>query len=53
MVFSSVAFIFFFLPAVLGVYYVSPRRLRNFILVLASLVFYVWGAGAHPHEYVH
>ncbi len=46
MVFSSVAFIFFFLPAVLGAYYISPRRFRNLVLVLASLVFYVWGAGS-------
>jgi len=45
MVFSSVAFIFFFLPAVLGLYYLSPRRFRNLVLVLASLLFYIWGAG--------
>jgi alginate O-acetyltransferase complex protein AlgI len=46
MVFSSVSFLFLFLPAVLAAYYVAPRRLRNFVLVVASLVFYTWGAGA-------
>ncbi|HEX2755445.1 MAG TPA: MBOAT family protein [Candidatus Limnocylindrales bacterium] len=46
MVFSSVTFLFFFLPAVLGAYYVVPRRGRNAVLVLASLAFYTWGAGS-------
>ena len=45
MVFSSVTFLFFFLPAVLIAYYVVPRRARNALLVLASLLFYTWGAG--------
>ncbi len=46
MVFSSVTFVFFFLPAMLAAYHVAPRRLRNGVLVLGSLVFYAWGAGA-------
>jgi alginate O-acetyltransferase complex protein AlgI len=46
MVFSSVSFLFFFLPAALGAYYLAPRRARNAVLVLASLGFYAWGAGA-------
>jgi alginate O-acetyltransferase complex protein AlgI len=45
MVFSSVTFLFFFLPAVLAAYYVTPRRFRNTLLLIASLVFYAWGAG--------
>ena len=45
MVFSSVTFLFFFLPAVLIAYHVTPRPLRNTLLLLASLVFYAWGAG--------
>src|SRR6059036_1193291 len=45
MVFSSVTFLFFFLPAVLIAYYVVPHGARNALLVLASLVFYTWGAG--------
>ena len=45
MVFSSVTFLFFFLPAVLAAYYVTPRRFRNTLLLAASLFFYAWGAG--------
>ncbi|MPY95229.1 MAG: MBOAT family protein [Acidimicrobiia bacterium] len=45
MVFSSVQFLFFFLPVVLGVYFASPKRARNAVLLVASLLFYLWGAG--------
>lgn len=43
MLFSSNVFLFAFLPVVLLLYYVSPRRLRNPVLLLWSLVFYGWG----------
>ena len=43
MVFSSLFFLFVFLPLVLLVYYLAPRRYRNFILFIASLFFYAWG----------
>ena len=43
MVFSSLIFIFIFLPLVLISYYVAPKRLRNTIILLASLIFYAWG----------
>lgn len=43
MVFSSATFLFFFLPCVLALYYLSPIRIRNAMLLLASLVFYAWG----------
>ncbi|WP_438349673.1 MBOAT family O-acyltransferase [Paenibacillus sp. FA6] len=43
MVFSSLLFLFLFLPAVLAIYYCSPRRSKNLILFAASLVFYAWG----------
>lgn len=43
MVFSSLLFLFLFLPAVLTLYYCSPRRIRNLILFLTSLFFYAWG----------
>ncbi len=46
MVFSSVTFLFFFLPICLGGYYLLGRRLRNAWLLLSSLVFYTWGGGA-------
>ncbi|MBX7158662.1 MAG: MBOAT family protein [Acidimicrobiia bacterium] len=45
MVFSSVSFLFYFLPLTLGAFFVAPKRLRNLVLMLASLVFYAWGAG--------
>ena len=43
MVFSDPVFLFFFLPAVILLTKLSPKRARNFILLLASLVFYAWG----------
>ncbi len=43
MVFSSLIFIFIFLPLVLVSYYIVPRRLRNTVILLASLLFYAWG----------
>ncbi|SCH18848.1 D-alanyl-lipoteichoic acid biosynthesis protein DltB [uncultured Clostridium sp.] len=42
-VFSSIAFIFYFLPLVLICYYLSPYRLRNLVLFIFSLFFYAWG----------
>ncbi len=42
MVFSSHLFLFYFLPAVLAVYYLLPERYRNAFLTLASYVFYGW-----------
>ena len=46
MVFSSIVFLIFFLPVLLLLYYIVPKRLRetrNFILLAFSLVFYGWG----------
>lgn len=43
MLFSSIVFLFTFLPAVMILYYLLPARFRNVILLLASLVFYAWG----------
>jgi len=44
MVFSSIIFLFFFLPLVLGLYFVLPGiKLKNGILLLFSLLFYAWG----------
>jgi alginate O-acetyltransferase complex protein AlgI len=40
--FASLAFLFWFLPLFLGAYFALPMRLRNALLVLASLVFYGW-----------
>ncbi len=43
MYFSSLIFLFLYLPLVLGGYYLLPRRYRNFFLFLVNLVFYGWG----------
>lgn len=43
MVFSSLLFLYAYLPAVLLVYYLLPRRAKNLWLLLASLLFYAWG----------
>lgn len=39
MVFSSIVFLFAFLPPVLAVYYLAPVKLRNLVLLVASLIF--------------
>lgn len=43
MVFSSLIFLGFFLPITFLLYCISPVRMRNTVLILASLVFYIWG----------
>ena len=43
MLFSSVPFLYYFLPLVLAVYFLTPARFRNAVLLLASLIFYAWG----------
>lgn len=43
MVFSSLSFMFFYLPVVLGIYYITPLKFRNIFLLLANLVFYGYG----------
>ena len=43
MVFSSLIFIFAFLPVTLALYYLVPFRAKNVVLLLCSLVFYAWG----------
>jgi alginate O-acetyltransferase complex protein AlgI len=45
MVFSSILFIFYFLPAFLCCYYLTGKR--NAVLLLGSLIFYIWGEGAY------
>ncbi len=44
MVFSSLVFLFYFLPITLAAYYLAPARLRNAVALAASLFFYAWGA---------
>ena len=44
MIFSSLTFLFVFLPLTLAAYYACPARHRNGVALAASLVFYAWGA---------
>lgn len=43
MVFSSIFFLCFFLPVTVGLYYIVPKKIRNLILLVVSLIFYAWG----------
>ena len=43
MVFSSILFLFRFFPVAMLLYYLAPRRYKNLVLLLESLVFYSWG----------
>jgi len=43
MLFSSIPFLYYFLPAVLILHFVVPRKFKNAVLLLFSLVFYGWG----------
>ncbi len=43
MIFSSIPFLYYFLPVVLILYFLVPKTLKNPILLLSSLVFYGWG----------
>lgn len=43
MVFSSIIFLFMYLPFVLLIYYIVPRKFRNLFLFIVNLIFYGWG----------
>ena len=43
MVFSSILFLFRFLPIFMFCYFLSPGRVKNLALFLGSLIFYAWG----------
>ena len=43
MLFSSIPFLYYFLPIVLILYFISPKVLKNAVLLIASLTFYAWG----------
>ncbi len=40
MLFSSISFLYYFLPLTVGLYFAAPGRFKNTVLLLASLVFY-------------
>ena len=43
MLFSGIPFLYYFLPITLALYFLAPKRLKNAVLLLCSLVFYGWG----------
>ena len=43
MLFSSITFLYYFLPITLLVYFVVPQRYKNVVLLIASFFFYFWG----------
>ncbi len=47
MLFSSPLFLFLFLPILLGLYSLLGPRFRNWLLLVASLLFYIWGEGTY------
>ncbi|MBR5233948.1 MAG: MBOAT family protein [Clostridia bacterium] len=43
MLFSSIPFLYYFLPAVLIFYFIAPKKLKNTVILISSLFFYAWG----------
>lgn len=43
MLFSSMTFLFVFMPLVLTIYILSKKEIRNYVLLIASVIFYAWG----------
>ncbi len=43
MLFSSITFLYYFLPIVFILYFIAPKKLKNLVLFISSLVFYAWG----------
>ena len=43
MLFTSISFIYYFLPIVIAIYFITPKKMRNLILFFASMIFYFYG----------
>ena len=43
MIFSSITFLYYFLPWVVVLYFLAPEKMKNLVLLGASLLFYAWG----------
>ena len=43
MVFSSIVFLYIFLPIMLLIYFIVPNKLKNAVMIVASLIFFAWG----------
>jgi alginate O-acetyltransferase complex protein AlgI len=42
-VFSSIIFLFYFIPILLILYAIAPKKLKNLVMIAGSFVFYAWG----------
>ncbi len=43
MLFSSMTFLFVFMPVVMAIYFLAKKEIRNYVLLIASIIFYAWG----------
>ena len=43
MVFSSIVFLYIFLPIMLIIYFIVPNKFKNAVMIIASLIFFAWG----------
>lgn len=43
MLFTSISFLYYFLPIVISIYFIVPKKMRNFVLLISSMVFYFYG----------
>ena len=43
MLFNSITFLYYFLPITLIIYFITPKKYKNLILLIASLIFYIYG----------
>lgn len=43
MLFNSITFIYYFLPIVLIIYFAVPKKLKNIVLLISSIIFYSYG----------
>ena len=43
MLFTSITFLYYFLPIVLIIYFISPKKVKNLVLLISSLLFYFYG----------
>ena len=43
MLFNSISFLYYFLPVLIIIYFITPKKYKNIILLIASLLFYLYG----------
>ena len=43
MVFSSIIFLYIFLPTMLLIYFIVPKKFKNLVMIIASFIFFAWG----------